>query len=189
MDLLNHIVMNQDFEMTLDELVDFALTDKYVCYSDEELNQLKDLMCKRLALITDKDEHEFYSGVIESLMFEINKHIVNNNTNNRVNPLKDKYMMIEKRIWKDVDNTINKTKQTFVVQAAKVRFEKLPYDFCKWDSFKIYQNNYVSTLCSSLKIDGRYVIYPADKSSPTINSEGENLDDLLTASGRPKNVR
>lgn len=76
--------MKDNMNINLDELIDFVLTDKYLEFSPDEVENLSILMRDKLNEIVDPDEKFFYEGVVDGLFIELDK--INNKESSKDEP-------------------------------------------------------------------------------------------------------
>ncbi len=94
--------MNINLNMTLDEIIDFVLGDKYLTYDFVDIIKLNNLMQERLRAIVDPDEKEFYEGVVDGLIGEM-EETIRNHVGASMNPLKEEYDSLSKRLIDDIN--------------------------------------------------------------------------------------
>lgn len=84
--------MEMNTNITLDELVDFVLTDNHLDFSVEEVRILNALMREKLKEISDPYEKEFYGGIINSLSDKM--------SNNEIESIKYDFKTVTDKIIK-----------------------------------------------------------------------------------------
>ncbi|WP_460970861.1 hypothetical protein [Spirosoma migulaei] len=112
--------------MSLDELIDLVLTDKYLTYNSKEVKQLEMVLGEKVEKIPDPSKREFYEGIVEGLIFEMNEALAKSKGTVYINPIKENYDEIEKELNRDLEKANSVSNE--VERLCKFAFDKSTYE-------------------------------------------------------------
>ena len=99
--------MNTYFNISLDDFINFILTDKYVTYSGADIQSIQSALRDKLSTVSDPDECEFYSEVVEGLIDEMNEKLKIYSDNNIADAIRSEYELTSNMLDKDISSNID----------------------------------------------------------------------------------